>query len=71
MTGSFVVSVASKTAECRKSLLPGSSHIGGLSEETCEESVADEGVLVSLMAAFGHGIGKESNLALLINDTRK
>ena len=40
-------------------LLPDSSHIGSLSEETREESVADEGVLISLMAAFGHGVGKE------------
>ena len=50
---------------------PGSSLITGLSEERGKESVAYESILVSLMAAFGHGIGKESNLALLINDTRK
>ena len=40
-------------------LLPDSSHIGSLSEKTREESVADEGVLISLVAAFGHGVGKE------------
>ena len=40
-------------------LFPGSSHIGRLGEETREERVADEGVLISLMTAFGHGVGKE------------
>lgn len=43
-------------------LLPDSSHIGSLSEKTREESVADEGVLVSLMSAFGHGVSKKSNI---------
>ena len=42
--------------------LLGCSRIGRLSEETCEESVADKCVLVSLMSAFGHGVGKECDI---------
>ena len=43
-------------------LLPDSSHIGSLSEKTREESFADKGELISLMAAFGHGVSKKSNI---------
>lgn len=37
-------------------------HIRGLRKEIGEEGVADEGIFVSLMRPFGHGVGKERDV---------
>lgn len=37
-------------------------YIRRLCQETCEEGVADEGILVSLMSPLGHGVGKERDI---------
>ena len=71
VSGSNIKGLASARPIGCGSSSPGSSLIAGLREESGKESIADESILISLMTAFGHGIGKESNLALLINDTRK
>ena len=40
----------------------GRGHIRGLRKEIGEEGVADEGIFVSLMRPFSHGVGKERDV---------
>lgn len=46
-------------------ILFGRGHIRGLRKEIGEEGVADEGIFVSLMRPFGHGVGKERDVHIV------